>query len=85
MHKKSTFSTKLTNSRGGSYGSVALLSITNASLLSNKTQEAALISLGFQMLIQAKSARKQCFLVSEVWYLVLRKGDGETAAQFIKP
>ena len=85
MHKKSTFSTKLTNSRGESCGSVALLSSFSALLWNNKTQEAALISLGFQMLIQAKSARKQCFLVSDLWYLVIRKGDGETAARFIKP
>ena len=85
MHKKSTFSTKLTNSRGESYGSVALLSSFSAFLWNNKTQEAALISLGFQVPLQEKSARNQCFLVSDLRYLVLRKGDGETAARFIKP
>ena len=85
MHKQSTFSTKLAISHGESCGSVALLPSFSAFLWNNKTQEAALISLGFQMLIQEKSARKQCFLVSEVWYLVLRRGDGETAARSIKP
>ena len=61
MHKQSTFSTKLKTSHGGSYGSVTLLPSSRAFLWNNKTQEAALISLGFQVSLQEKKCSKTVF------------------------